>query len=1092
MRRASKRNAMGFSEDNQKARRLLQDLTDRGLGAGSPADSPGNTQSTPDDLLLGKIALERGLVTPEQLQECIRQRASMTAQGNKSLLGKILIERGYLKTEDVLELLQEQTRRSQGIPNLSRYEIHEKAGEGATAVVYRALDCELKRPVALKVLREGPGLSAIGRERFRREAQTAAGLAHPNLIQVYDTGEADGQLYIVMELVEGRPLSEILAEGRASRKELVEILEQAARGVAAAHEKGIVHRDLKPANILVSASGTPKVGDFGLAHLSEGATVLTLTGSALGTPLYMSPEQVEGRSKDITARTDVYALGAILYEILTRRPPHSGDTLGEIYGKIVHEEPTAPRKLDAKVSADLETIALKALEKDAGKRYPAAQAFAEDLRRALDGEPILAKPLSAPARLWRTLVRRRALVLSGAASGVSVAVLIIVLASRRNESLEGVRISREAKESRWVLEGQAAKFEVTPPVPSSSGSVAARLDPSLSGAGGNSAEPSRSGLAASYDFEEGAGPTTADGSGNGNTATLMGGVTRTPGQRGSGLRFDGASGYLTVPNAPSLNMGMKSFTVACWVKPTSNEPYRVLNLWDGKRGWLFDLNTGPGASKVPGVLRLKISDGLVLIDYNANGPIAIGVWQHVAATVDRSANQLSLYLNGAQIGFPQSLSGMAESVDQRTPLGMGQIPSGLGDHQFSGAMKGVRLYARALSPSEMASLARSPEAAPDKDRALSSGKPAPPAISPLSAPNEGVRLRYQWQRQSPGETDWRNVGTDAPSFTLPATSRSDHGALFRVIVSSSSESLTSSSGLLLVTPLDSLPATAAAWAFDEGSGTSTADSSGNGNSGTLVNAPNWTAGKDGSALLFGNGGYVAVNNSPSLDVSGTGFTVSFWANLAAMKEDKEERVLIDKPWDALSQAPDAKASDYQYGLEYVTRSECFYLLLGDTEKVFRRFEVPGVLGTWAHVAFTYDGRYIKGYLDGELRFSGSASFHLAARGTPLRIGVDRKGSRPANGKLDNIRIYAWALGSSQIQADLRTAVGGITTKMSLTGDLGTSATDKSSVPKGWGRCAALGIEGPLLAGLLWLLRRGRRAGPLSAPAPRVPVLGPGG
>jgi formylglycine-generating enzyme required for sulfatase activity/tRNA A-37 threonylcarbamoyl transferase component Bud32 len=446
---------MDFSENSKKARRLLQDLSEQGLGPTSQADSPGATRSTPQDLLLGKLALDRGVVTPEQLEECLRERDSLFARGMKPLLGKILIERGYLKTEDLFELLQEQSSRSRGIPNLPRYEILEKVGEGGTAIVYRALDRELKRSVALKVLREGPGLNEISRERFRREAQTAAGLAHPNVIQVYDAGEMEGQLYMVMELVEGRPLSEIMTEGRATRKELIGILEQAARGVAAAHGKGIVHRDLKPANILLSPSGEPKVGDFGLAHLSEGATVLTRTGAALGTPLYMSPEQVEGRSRDITAQTDVYALGAILYEILTRRPPHTGETVAEIYGKIVKEEPVAPRKRDDTVSPDLETIALKALEKEAGKRYSSAQAFAEDLRRALDGDPIEARPVSGAEKLWRKAVKYRTLLGSAAAIAL-VGSILGGIVSRGGlpltrivflERLEGdVRITRGGKE----------------------------------------------------------------------------------------------------------------------------------------------------------------------------------------------------------------------------------------------------------------------------------------------------------------------------------------------------------------------------------------------------------------------------------------------------------------------------------------------------------------------------------------------------------------------------------------------------------------------------------------------------------------------
>jgi tRNA A-37 threonylcarbamoyl transferase component Bud32/ferric-dicitrate binding protein FerR (iron transport regulator) len=304
----------------------------------------------------------------------------------------------------------------------SRYEVQTRVGEGVTAVVYRAWDRELKRHVAIKVLRDHAGLKEISRERFRREAATSAGLAHPNLVQVYDAGDFEGQPYIVMELIDGRPLVEILKERKIAEAGLVRILEQAARGLAAAHEKGIVHRDLKPANILVTAAGQPKVGDFGLAHLSEAKTQLTRTGTTLGTPLYMSPEQVEGRPNDITPRTDVYALGAILYEVLTARPPHLAETLAEMYGKIMKEEPPAIRRLNPLVSRDLETIALKALEKAPRNRYPSAREFAEDLKRSLDGEPIEARPHSRAEKLWRKAVRHRALVpsVSGAVLAASL------------------------------------------------------------------------------------------------------------------------------------------------------------------------------------------------------------------------------------------------------------------------------------------------------------------------------------------------------------------------------------------------------------------------------------------------------------------------------------------------------------------------------------------------------------------------------------------------------------------------------------------------------------------------------------------------
>jgi tRNA A-37 threonylcarbamoyl transferase component Bud32 len=283
-------------------------------------------------------------------------------------------------------------------PSLSRFEIQDVVGQGATAVVYRARDRQLNRTVAVKVLRDMPGMNEVVRERFRREGQAAAGLAHPNVVTVYDAGEEGGVSYLIMELVEGRPLDQLIKEPKG---DLLPLLEKAARGVAAAHERGIVHRDLKPANILVTPSGEPKVGDFGLAHLVETRTELTRTGTALGTPLYMAPEQVEARSNDISPRTDVYALGAILYELLTGQPPHVAPSLADLYARIVRQDPPPPRKVALGVAPDAETIALKALEKEPARRYVDAREFADDLKRFLAGEPILARPVGAWGRLYR-------------------------------------------------------------------------------------------------------------------------------------------------------------------------------------------------------------------------------------------------------------------------------------------------------------------------------------------------------------------------------------------------------------------------------------------------------------------------------------------------------------------------------------------------------------------------------------------------------------------------------------------------------------------------------------------------------------------
>jgi len=315
-------------------------------------------------------------------------------------------------------------------PSLSRFEIQDVVGQGATAVVYRARDRQLNRTVAVKVLRESPEMNQVVRERFRREGQAAAGLAHPNVVTVYDAGEEGGSSYLIMELVEGRPLDRLLKEPKTN---LLPLLEKAARGVAAAHERGIVHRDLKPANILVTAAGEPKVGDFGLAHVLETRTELTRTGTALGTPLYMAPEQVEARAADISPRTDVYALGAILYEMLTGQPPHVAPSLADLYARIVRQDPVPPRKAALGVAADAETIALKALEKEPSRRYADAREFADDLQRHLKGEPIHARPVGAWGRLYRRCRRNPASTILGA----------IAFASLLAAGVAGLRMQRE-------------------------------------------------------------------------------------------------------------------------------------------------------------------------------------------------------------------------------------------------------------------------------------------------------------------------------------------------------------------------------------------------------------------------------------------------------------------------------------------------------------------------------------------------------------------------------------------------------------------------------------------------------------------------
>ncbi len=352
-------------------------------------------------------------------------------------------------------------RPTPAVPNLPRYEILGVLGEGATAVVYRARDTQLGRTVAVKVLRETASASPTARQRFRREAQTAGGINHPNVIQIHDAGETGGRLYLVMELVDGLPLAQVL-KAKIDPRQVLQLLEQSCRGVGAAHAQGVVHRDLKPANILITSTGQPKVGDFGLAHLVESSAELTKTGATLGTPLYMSPEQAEGRNKDVTPPTDVYALGAILYETVTGAPPHTGQTLMEIYGKIARDEPVRPRKLAPRISADLETIILKAIDKDPRHRYATADLLADDLRRFLAGEPIAARPAPAAVRFVRGLRRRRALaasLLTGTAIALALILWAVSDARRRSDRAAGMLNRARASERTGNLGEARSAYE---------------------------------------------------------------------------------------------------------------------------------------------------------------------------------------------------------------------------------------------------------------------------------------------------------------------------------------------------------------------------------------------------------------------------------------------------------------------------------------------------------------------------------------------------------------------------------------------------------------------------------------------------------
>jgi serine/threonine protein kinase len=425
---------MPSSDPKELAQHILRSLTEHGAERASssgPPEPPDATRIAADPFILGYLAVKNNLLRPDQLEECLKEWRESQARGERIELADLILKRGWATPEAIAGLKDEPQAAPAELPSFARFEIRERLGEGASAVVYRAWDRNLHRWVALKVLRKIAELNDVARERFRREAQASAGLVHPHVVTVYDAGEEKGQFYLVMELVEGKPLSDMLREGKLSQPELLRLLEKVARGVAAAHERGIVHRDLKPANLLVTASTEPKVGDFGLAHLTDGQTALTRTGTTLGTPLYMSPEQVEGRSKEVTPRTDVYALGAILYEILTGRPPHQGEVTMELYKRIVEDSPVSPSRVRPGIALEAEAIALKALSKEPGRRYPTAREFADDLGRYLSGEPVQARPPGLLYRSFRKIRRHRAAVAVGISLSLAAGILVLAVRESR-------------------------------------------------------------------------------------------------------------------------------------------------------------------------------------------------------------------------------------------------------------------------------------------------------------------------------------------------------------------------------------------------------------------------------------------------------------------------------------------------------------------------------------------------------------------------------------------------------------------------------------------------------------------------------------
>ena len=383
--------------------------------------------------LLGHLAVMHGWVTEAALRESLDEQRRTSRP-----LGAILVARGLLTADQLAEILrQQQAMEAPACPEgvtrmVGRYAITEQLGIGGAGVVWKAWDTKLLRWVAFKQPRLDHHVS---RDRFLLEAQAAARLHHPSLIEVFEIGQADGLDYIVMDYVDGRPLNDVRMEPRAVAAAMADV----GDGVHAMHGAGVLHRDIKPQNILIDAAGKAHLGDFGLAKI-EGRQPLTVEGTFLGTPQYVAPEQAAGHAVD--ARTDVYGLGATMYHALTGREPYAGEnSLTLLFEKLMKESLPSPATLNPAVPRELSAIVHKAMARLPEDRYASAAEMAADLRRFLAGEPVNARPISAATRATRWMTRNPLVTGALATLILGVAAVGIFLRHRgeREQSYETAR-----------------------------------------------------------------------------------------------------------------------------------------------------------------------------------------------------------------------------------------------------------------------------------------------------------------------------------------------------------------------------------------------------------------------------------------------------------------------------------------------------------------------------------------------------------------------------------------------------------------------------------------------------------------------------
>jgi WD40 repeat protein len=323
------------------------------------------------------------------------------------------------------------------------YELLEEIARGGMGVVYRARQVSLNRVVALKMILAGQLASEADVKRFHTEAEAAANLQHPNIVAIHEVGEHEGQHYFSMDYVEGTSLAALVRENPLPAQRAARYVKIIGEAIHYAHQQGTLHRDLKPSNVLIDSNDQPRVTDFGLAKRIEGGSDLTGTGQVVGTPSYMPPEQAAAQRGAIGPASDVYALGAILYELLTGRPPFRAETPLDTLLQVLDSEPVPPRLLNPKVPRDLETITLKCLQKEAHGRYCSAQVLADDLRRFLSGEPIKARPVGRAEQFWRWCKRKP--LVAGLSATAAIFFLLILVVGPGAYVTTSIALRREAR-----------------------------------------------------------------------------------------------------------------------------------------------------------------------------------------------------------------------------------------------------------------------------------------------------------------------------------------------------------------------------------------------------------------------------------------------------------------------------------------------------------------------------------------------------------------------------------------------------------------------------------------------------------------------